>query len=91
MLTELPTMLTVFDTTYKVKYSESYTGTVHHEITKKGCKFCASLQIAFEFLTFKNYANFVLKVMCTAVDVCYIYNVMSKVFDSHTRNLYGNR
>ena len=27
MLTELRTMLTVFDTTYKVKYSESYTGT----------------------------------------------------------------
>ena len=26
MLTELPTMLTVFDTTYKVKYSESCTG-----------------------------------------------------------------
>ena len=56
MLTELPTMLTVFDTTYKVKYSESYTGTAHHEFTIKGYEFCASLPRAFESLTFENYS-----------------------------------
>ena len=69
MLTELPTVLTVFDTTYKIKHSESYTGTVHHEITIKGYEFCASSQRAFEPLTFENYTSFVLKVGCTAVDV----------------------
>ena len=87
-------MLTALDTTYKVKFSESYTGTspVHHEITiMKGYEFCASLQRAFESLTFENYTNFVQRVRCTAVDVCYINNVKFKVFDSQTRYLYGNR
>ena len=68
----MPTILTVFDFTYKVKYSKSCTGTVHHEITMKGYEFCASLQRALESLTIENYTNFVLKVGCTAVDGYYI-------------------
>ena len=38
----------------------------------KGYEICASLQRAFQSLTFENYTNFVLKVWCTAVDVYYI-------------------
>ena len=58
----------MFDTTYKVKYSESCTGTVHHEIIMKGYEFCTALQRALESLTSENYTSYVLKVGCTAVD-----------------------
>jgi len=50
MLTELPTMLNVFDTNYQLHYSESYTGTVHQETAIQGYQFCSSFQRAFESL-----------------------------------------
>ena len=43
MLTELPTMLTVFDTDFQLEFSESYTGNVHGETTIEGYLYCMPL------------------------------------------------
>ena len=51
MQTELPTMLNVLDTNYRLEFSESYTGTVGRETAVEGYQYCTiSLQIAFESL-----------------------------------------
>ena len=41
MQTELPTLLNVTD--YELQYSESYTGTIHQEVTVEGYQYCTSL------------------------------------------------
>lgn len=90
MLTELPTMLNVFDATYEFTYSESYSGTVHQETLIEGFEYCASLQRAFESLMSENYTNFVLTVGCITVSIYCIDDLTFKVFDSHARDLHGN-
>jgi hypothetical protein len=90
MLTELPTMLTVFDTTYQVKFSEAYSGTVDQETTMEGYQNSTSLQRAFESLKCENYTSFILTVGCIAVAIYCTNNDIFKIFDSHARNLYGN-
>lgn len=77
MLTELPTMLNVFDATYEFTYSESYSGTVHQETLIEGFEYCASWQRAFESLMSENYTNFVLTVGCITVSIYCIDDLTS--------------
>ena len=51
------------------KYSVSYSGTVHQEITIEGYQYCTSLQRAFESLIFESYTNFIVTVGCITVIV----------------------
>ena len=67
MQTELPTLLNVFETDYKLQYSQSYTGTIHQEATIEGYQLCTSLDGAFQSLISENLNNFVLTIGCTAV------------------------
>ena len=50
MLTDLPSMQTVLEEDYQLKYSESYTGNVHGEPTIEGYQYCMGLKRAFESL-----------------------------------------
>ena len=43
-------MLSVFDSTYQVSYSKSYTGNVHDNSAIEGYLYCMSLFRAFESL-----------------------------------------
>ena len=88
MQTELPTMLSVFDSDYQLHYSESYTGTVHQETAIEGYQYCISLQTAFESLISQGYTNFMLTAGCISVAI-YEGDVGFKIFDSHARDLYG--
>ena len=67
MLTELPTMLNMFDANYQLHYSESYLGTVHQETAIQGYQYCTSWQKAFESLISEDYKNFILTVGCIVV------------------------
>ena len=89
-LTELPTMLTVFDENYQLEYSETYTGDVHGESTIEGYQYCTSLERAFESLISEQFRSFILIVDCIAVGIIYCAdNGYFKVFDSHARDIYG--
>ena len=90
MITELPTMLNVFETTYQVRFSESYSGTVDQENTMEAYQYRTSLQTAFESLMCENYRSFILTVGCITVAIYYTNNEKFKIFDSHARDLYGN-
>ena len=67
MQTELPTLLNVTD--YELQYSESYTGTIHQEVTVEGYQYCTSLDRAYQSLISENFNNFVLTIGCTAVTI----------------------
>jgi len=87
--TELPTMLNVFDTDYKLQYSESYTGTLHQQTTIEGYDYCTSLQMALQSLMSDNNSSCILTIASTAVAIYGHGNMGFKVFDSHARDLYG--
>ena len=90
MLTELPSILNVFESEYELKYSESYTGTMHQEAAIEGYQYCTSLQKAFESLMSESYKyRFILTIGCNAVGVYSYDNISFKVFDSHARDLSG--
>ena len=69
MMTELPTMLTVYDTDYQFEYSESYTGNVHGDraINIEGYTYCMPIDRAFECLLRENYTSFILTIGSIAV------------------------
>ena len=78
MQSELPTALNVFDTDYQLEYSESYSGTVHQEISIEGYQYCTSLRRAFESIISESYTNFILTVGCVAVATYCNSNMGSK-------------
>ena len=57
MLSELPTMLNVFDANYQLHYNESYIGTVHQETTIQGYQYCSSLQRIFKSMLSEDCKN----------------------------------
>lgn len=62
MMTELPTIVDVFDSTYQFRFSESYTGTLNQETYMEGYQYCMSLKTAFESLISENYTSFILTI-----------------------------
>lgn len=62
MMTELPTIVDVFDSTYQFRFSESYSGTLNQETYMEGYQFCMSLKTAFESLISENYTSSILTI-----------------------------
>lgn len=62
MMTELPTIVDVFDSTYQFRFSESYSGTLNQETYMEGYQYCMSLKTAFESLISENYTSFILTI-----------------------------
>lgn len=60
MMTELPTIVDVFDSTYQFRFSESYSG--NQETYMEGYQYCMSLKTAFESLISENYTSFILTI-----------------------------
>lgn len=61
-MTELPTIVDVFDSTYQFRFSESYSGTLNQETYMEGYQYCMSLKTAFESLISENYTSFILTI-----------------------------
>ena len=89
MLTELPTMISVFEECFQLEYSESYTGNMHGDATIEGYQYCMPLGRAFETLLSLGYNSIILTVGCIGVGIYSINNDGFKVFDSHARDVYG--
>lgn len=62
MMTELPTIVDVFDSTYQFRFSESYSGTLNQETYMEGYQYCMALKTAFESLISENYTSFILTI-----------------------------
>ncbi len=80
MFTELPTQLTVFDTDYCLKYSESYSGTVIGDCQIEGYQYCMPFHRAFQLLS-DDYNSFILTIESIAVCIYYTHDGKYKIFD----------
>ena len=89
MLKELPEVLCVRETMYRVKYSDSYFGNVHNFNDYTVDSHCLPLIEAFELLLRENFKSFIVTITICTVGVLLKSNGTFKVFDSHSRDSEG--
>ena len=90
LLTDLPGMVRIFETEYKLQYSESYVGNLFGNLFPiEGFAYCATLTEAFYSLLRQNYNSFILTIGCSTVAIFGLSNGRFKVFDSHSRDSLG--
>ena len=89
MLTELPEVLCLRDTMYRLKYSDSYFGSVHNFNDCSIEAHCLPLIEAFELLLRENFTSFILTVTTCTVAILVKSNGTFRVFDSHSRDSEG--
>ena len=89
MLTELPEVLCLRDTMYRLKYSDSYFGSVHNCNDCTIETHCVPLIEAFELLLTDDFTSFILTITTSTVAVLVKSNGIFKVFDSHSRDSQG--
>ena len=89
MLTELPEVLCLRDTMYRLKYSDSYFGSVHNCNDSTIEAHCVPLIVAFELLLGDDFTSFMLTITTCTVAILVKSNGSFKVFDSHSRDSQG--
>ena len=90
LLTDLPAMVSLSDTNYELRYSESYTGLLNTVLPPiADFPYVASLSAAFNSLVTAHYHAFILTVDIYTVAIYCLPNGGYKVFDSHSRDLVG--
>ena len=90
LLTDLPAMVSLSDTNYELRYSESYTGLLNTVLPLiADFPYVTSLSAAFNSLVMDNYHAFILTVDIYTVAVYCLPNGGYKVFDSRSRDLLG--
>ena len=74
MLTEIPEMISIFNTTFRLDYSPSYNGTIHDSCMLETFDYCTSLENAMQSLITQNYTSFTIVLIILAV-VLWSYTV----------------
>ena len=91
LLTDLPCMVHLRDTNYQLTYSESYSGLINSFALPIIADFpyFASLSGVLNCLVMDNYHAFILTVDIYTAAIYCLPNGGYKVFDSHSRDLFG--
>ena len=89
MLTELPEVLCLRDTMYRLQYSDSYFGSVHNFNFCSIEAHCLPLIEAFGLLLRENFTSFLLTITACTVAILVKSKGTFKVFDSHSRDSEG--
>ena len=89
MLTEVPEMVSIFNTTYQLDYSPSYSGTIHDCSMPETFDYCTSLVNAIQSLITQNYTSFILTIGSSTVAIYSTSDGKIKLFDSHARDAVG--
>ena len=89
LLTELPEVLCLRDTMYRLTYSDSYFGNLHNFNDCTIEAHCLRLIEAFESLLRENFTSFILTITTCTVAILVKRNSTFKVFDSHSRDSEG--
>ena len=89
MLTELPEVLFLRDTMYRLKYSDSYFRNVYNFNDCTIEAHCLPLIEAFELLLRENFTSFILTITTCTVAILVKSSGTFKVFDSHSRDSEG--
>ena len=90
LLTDLPGMVTIYETQYELQYSESYVGNLFGTCFPiEGFAYCTTLTGAFNLLLRQDFSCFILTIGCSTVAVFCLSGGRFKVFDSHSRDSFG--
>ena len=90
LLTDLPTMVSLFETSYDLRFSESYSGFLSGDSNHvTDFPYVMSLAAAFDSLLRENYSSFILTIGSYAVAIYSLANGRYKIFDSHSKDLSG--
>ena len=91
LLTDLPHTVNFYDTNYQLTYSESYSGLLNSFAPPiiTDFPYVISLSAALNSLVMDNYHAFILTVDIYTVAIYCLPNGGYKVFDSHSRDLFG--
>ena len=73
MFTELPEIVTVFERTFRLEYSESYSGNIDCDVVIERHEYCMPLGKAFNTLMPVNYNLFILRVGITEIRFLHHY------------------
>ena len=89
LLSDVPEMVSVGNKVYCLQYSESFSGDVF-QITDEEPFYMLKTALSKIFSpTELSYRHCLLTIDCNTVAVCMISEGMFKIFDSHSRDLYG--
>ena len=77
------------DTMYRLRYSDSYFGSVHNCNDSTIEAHCVSLIEAFELLLRDGFMSFILTITTSTVAILKKTNGIFKIFDSHSRDSQG--
>ena len=86
LLTDLPTMVNLFEANYNLRYSESYSGVLSGDSSHiTDFPYVMSLASAFVSLLSKNYNSFLLTIGSYAAAIYSLPSGGYKIFDSHSK------
>ena len=88
MLTELPEMISVFNTNYQFQYSSSYAGSIRGACALPDFNYSMALTNAMQTLLEEN-NSFLLKVKSNIIGMYYTPEGRFKLFDSNAGDLFG--
>ena len=89
LLTEVPEMITMFNSNYHLQYSPSYTGKICGSCAMEDFDYCMPLENAIQALVGQNYGSFLLTILSTTVAIYCTADEKFKIFDSHARDSFG--
>ena len=89
LLTEVPEVISVFNTNYCLQYSPSYTGAICSSCAIDDFNYCMPLENAIQALLRQNYNSFFLTILSITVAIYCTTDGKFKIFDSHARNAFG--
>ena len=89
LLTEVPEMITMFNSNYHLQYSPSYTGKICGSCAMEDFDYCMPLENAMQALIGQSYDSFLLTILSTTMAIYCTANGKFKIFDSHARDSFG--
>ena len=88
LLTEVPEMITMFNSNYHLQYSPSYTGKIC-SCAMEDFDYCMPLENAIQALIGQSYDSFLLTILSSTVALYCTADGKFKIFDSHARDSFG--
>lgn len=97
LFTELPENVSVFNTNFSLNYSESLAGNVNAHLMNSITQtdedleqpYVSLMEALESIFCFMNYESSLLTVGCNTVAIFKIASSLYKIFDSHSRNIWG--
>ena len=89
LLTEVPEMITMFNSNYHLQYSPSYTGKICGSCAMEDFDYCMPLENAIQALIGQSYDSFLLTILSSTVALYCTADGKFKIFDSHARDSFG--